>query len=273
MRIVVILLLVGGSVASARVTRSVSVDAIAGAPVAVVATIIGSQNVQRAQQGNQRVETLRLTARVELAFKGSNKGARLRFLHWRARATGPVLNGLHYPELEQGRAYLLALALQGKDLQLLAPEDEPVEISEQVLRARVKQQAGLMALLEDQVRLCPKGCGRAIWLLAHAPKSLRLPDGKMAGLLLQAARSSNDGNTRLAAYSVLGELGQTSVIPEIVRACVGSTGRSDHRANAISWLQGFAKAAQVDALKQILARSSDPVVQRAARFRLSHLTR
>lgn len=63
------------------------------------------------------------------------------------------------------------------------------------------------------------------------------------------------------------------MIPEIVAYCVGRRVPSVHRANAVSWLQGFAKPVQIAALRQILKTTRDPMVTRSAAYRLRHLTR
>lgn len=263
--------------ASAWISRSLTVEAIGGATVSAVATIVDVKPGKRGRRGDQ-LDALRVTARVELAIRGAKHGQTLRFTHWRAKG-GALrgLNGPYYPKLVKGQRYLLALQLHGKTLQLAAPEDAPIEISPRALRGALKQHVGpplhkALALLRLQVLFCEKSCGKAIWLLARAPTARRLPKAKMIALLLPVTRSkTTDANSKLAAYSVLGKLGETSVIPRIVAYCGGTVGRSDTRANAVSWLQGFDKAQQIAGLKAILRQTNDPSVRRSASYRLSHL--
>jgi hypothetical protein len=290
MRILLALvLLLTATPASARAMRALNARIIASAPVSVVATIVGSKvkkakkakqrgNQRRNQRGNQRIETLHVTARVKHVLHGSKRGATLRFVHFRATSTGRRLNGATYPALKKGRSYLLVFSRKGKKLQLFAPEDRPVDIPPKVLRSAIKQhtQGGIhkvMALLRLRVLFCGKGCGKAIRLLAQAPAAVQRPKKQMVALLLPLARKSKNSNTRLAAYATLGRYGQTALVPEIVGYIAGKVGRSDQRANAVSWLQGFPKAQQIAALKQILARTSDASVKRAAGYKLSYLTR
>lgn len=212
--VVVLSILLAAAPASARLRASFSLRAFEGAREAVVATIQEVKVVGQRQLGNQRVETLRIGARVELTFKGGQRGQALTFVHWRARSTGPTFNGFRYPTLVKGRAYLLVLERQGKHLQLIAPEDDIVDVPPRVLRAAIKQhtQPGLakvVAVLRLRVLFCDKSCGRAIWLLDGAPRAHRIPQKKMVALLLPVARSAkSDANSKLAAYSTLGRLGE-----------------------------------------------------------------
>lgn len=263
--------------ASAWISRALTVEAIGGATVSAVATIIDVKPGKRGRRGDH-LDALRATARVELALRGAKHGQTLRFTHWRSRVGAPLgLNGPSYPKLVKGRRYLLVLQLHGKTLQLAAPEDTPIEISPRALRGALKQHVGpplhkALALLRLQVLFCEKSCGKAIWLLAGAPPARRLPKAKMVALMLPVTRSkTTDANSKLAAYSVLGKLGESSVIPQIIAYCGGTTGRSDARANAVSWLQGFNNAQQIAGLKAILRQTSDPLVRRSASYRLSHL--
>jgi len=274
----VMVLLLCSTPASARLTVSMSLGTIDGAKVAVVGTVLSSKVKATTQRGNQRIETLEVRVRVALSLKGSKRGAKLDFTHFRAKTTGPTLNGFSYAELKKGRAYLLVFTSKKKTLQLYAPEDQLVELPAAVRRVASKlggaspvQKA--VALLHASVQSCKMDCNRGIWLLSRAPKAARLSKKTMVALLRPLARKSMFNNTRLAAYAVLGSHGETALIPEIVAFISGKGSRSDHRSNAISWLQGFSSKRQIRALKQILKRTTDPLVKRTANYRLKHLSK
>ena len=87
-------------------------------------------------------------------------------------------------------------------------------------------------------------------------------------MLTDMAHRSEEENARMTAYTALGRLNQTDVIPEIIAFVVGNSGLPSDRYNAINWLQGFSDAEQVKALQEIIARAQDPDVVRYARMRL-----
>jgi hypothetical protein len=79
-------------------------------------------------------------------------------------------------------------------------------------------------------------------------------------------------NTLTAAYTTLGELGVTSIIPRIVGIACGDPKKTKRSLpNTLHWLQGFDDKEQRRALKTIIARAKDPQVVKHARWRLKHL--
>jgi hypothetical protein len=118
-----------------------------------------------------------------------------------------------------------------------------------------------------------------IWKLQSSSERKRLyaknPRRRRAYIksLIRVTRASKDGNTLNAAYTALGDLRVTSVIPRIIKELTRRPRPGSKRilSNSISWLQGFSRATQMQALAKIVARAKDPGVVRTARQRLAWL--
>lgn len=275
--------------ADARPSRAISIDGDIGtSDVAMVGSVVGMRVISKSAPGpfNSTVELREYDVRVEVPYGRSSRGQLVRLVHPRVLPSSkPVINGFGPVSIQRGKAYLFFLrARSAGGHELVAVEDRLVEIPSWSFATLRRMRHGkaidrLVAGLELLVRRCSADCSALIWKLQssnvrkrhHAahPKRRRL----YVRSLIRLTRSNKHDNTLLSAYTSLGFMGVTRVVPRIVRELTRRPRRGSRRilSNSISWLQGFSEPVQMRALATVVARAKDPGVVRAAQQRLRYL--
>ncbi len=233
------------------------------------------------QGGVEKLDMLSVATKVRIPVKGKLKaGDSLSFLHWRVNASSPpVINGLSYQPLDKGATYLFFLEDDNGQARLLAPESWIVKVPGplvKVLKQTPKGKSPTSHLVNLLVGLVEniKGDGHAAVHLLSTSKELksRLKAKKFkksfVKSLVKLTRSAKDENTLLAAYTFLGDLGETSVIKDIVDFIAEDKETGIIKQNAVNWLQGFSPGDQAKGLEEIIKKSGDPAVVEYAKERL-----
>jgi len=104
--------------------------------------------------------------------------------------------------------------------------------------------------------------------IVRRPWSTELSQGIFGACLRR--NDDTDGNTLLAAYTVLGGLDVRSVLPRIINELTRKTSQVS-LSNRIAWLQGYKRSVQIGALKQIAAGAQNSGVHAEAQRRLRYL--
>ena len=292
MRLILPLLLLGSfltagpRLAEARITRAVSIDgASAQSEAVVLATITAVRPAGAGRYQRVPVVQLDVTCRVVLSYKGSPAGATLVVRHLRSRPNQqPMVNGYYFADLVVGRTYLLFLERDaGGRLVLGANEDAPIWLSAaEVGVARRLPRRGVVAtrvvdLLERLLSLRTQDTGRIVWLLSQAAlvrRRIAAPAGRRVWIaaLERVIRVATRENDLGAAYTILGRLGETRILPALIaRICTPAVKGGTLPANRVGWLQGFKPAVQIKALEKVARCTTDPHTRRAAAWKASYL--
>jgi hypothetical protein len=277
--------------AAARPVITNSLADIKDVDAAFIGTIVSEHEVIASTTGPFRstVKIMEFGLLVDIPFVGVKTGQDAKLRHPVLLPNqGPVINGFGPVVLTKGKAYLFLLRRSAPNVfELRAVEDgsrhvelEPAILPSLVPLARKAKEPADRAtdVLLGVLERCSGGCAGAVWLVGGAIKRA----GKAGPTawrqrhrvaLLRVVSKSQHDNTLLAAYTELGRLGVTSVIPRIVNvACQDPKKTKRILSNVINWLQGFSDAEQARALKTIVARAKDPSVVRYARSRLDNAT-
>jgi hypothetical protein len=158
------------------------------------------------------------------------------------------------------------------------PSAVPPLVKVAKLHAKKKAAARATEVLMHRVGTCKNACPRAIWMLSRVKaltaktKAAKARRKRFAASLVRVVHASDHDNTLNAAYTELGRLGVTSVLPRIIRIACGDPKKTKRiLSNTINWLQGYDDAHQIAALEKIVKRAKDPHVVSYAKRKLKHL--
>lgn len=276
-------LLTAAPQADARMTRTIDADGAKTVPIVFVGTVKGTQKAGVKAMQRQQVEQLDVQVEVKVAIKGVRPGDSLTVRNFHALPSqGIVLNGFMFPELVTGRNYLFMLEKTASGLiQRYATEADIVELSPKQLGTLIKTSkflkslgpvAAVRRILLHPVQACAADCHRAIWMLnTPGAKTLKPTDRVVLvkALLAVTKHPKTDDNSKHAAYSFLGTLGETQIIKTIIAVAVGP--KPAAKPGVTDWLQGFDEATQRAALQTIERRSPHKDIVESARLKLKHL--
>ncbi|MFH1437214.1 MAG: hypothetical protein ABIJ56_16015 [Pseudomonadota bacterium] len=234
------------------------------------------------KSGPEILDLFEVKTKVLIPVKGGlKKDDPFSFDHWDVNAaTPPMINGLSSFPLEKDKIYLFFLEKtdDGK-YRLAAPESYGVEFPAKLIPALAKAPKGKSPaahVINILVRLVEKlkgDCHAPVWLLSTSKMfkdrlKMKKVRENFVKTLVKLTKTAKDENTMLTVYSFLGELNETSVIPDIVNFIVIDQETKIIKQNAVNWLQLFPDADQVTALEQIIDQSKDSCVVQYAKKRL-----
>ena len=234
------------------------------------------------KSGPEILDLLEVKTKVGIPVKGGlKKGDAFIFDHWEVNAASPpMINGLGSFPLEKDKTYLFFLEQtdDGK-YKLAAPESYIVEFPAKLIPALKKAPKGkspaahVINLLVGLVEKLKGDCHAPVWLLSTSRMfkgklKKKKPRKKFVKNLIQLTKTAKDESTLLTVYNFLGELNETSVIPDIVKFIITDQETKIIKQNAVNWLQCFPDADQVKALEQIIDQAKDTYVVEYAKKRL-----
>lgn len=279
--------LLSGGRAMARPIRIGSLDSDATAKNTIIVGTITRVRASPPANKRQRLQPVTLTVRVKAAIRLANgpsgkPPSSITVAHSRRLPSRvPAINAFTPVRLSFGRTYLLFLTRtkSRQSYRLVAPEDPYLIEFKPALSwiwRQYKKQGSVLQnvapLLENLLLRCYWGCHQPIWLLGNSRgyRKLLSRRGRRARFLKQLrsiAAASTDSNTLLAAYTVLGQLGDRSVIKHIVRyACrPPRRNRPVPPSAAIGWLQGYGELVQIKAMKRMLRCTRNRYLRRDVR--------
>ncbi len=278
--------------ASARPIRIGSLDTDTNAANTIIVGTITSVRASRVNK-RQRLQPLVLSVRVRAAIRlangpGGRPPRRITVAHSRRVATAtPTINAITPVPLSYGRTYLLFLTRTSKrGLYRLVAREDPYLIEFRPALSWIWRQYkpqgsvvhSIASLLENLLLRCYWGCHRPIWLLGNSLKYRRLLStrgrrNRFLKQLRKIAAVTKYSNTLLAAYTVLGQLGDRSVIKHIVRyACYPPRrNRPATPDSAIGWLQGYGDLIQIKAMKRMLRCTRNRTLRKDIRSAIKRL--
>jgi hypothetical protein len=274
---VTLLSLCCASAASARPVRVTVLDSdVKSADAVLVGTVTRERMLRTVAQRHQVLDHLILPVRVQVRIKGPRGPVTI--VHERLSPRSPPMINAYSPvHLKKGRTYLFLLKRVWRGhYRVLSPEDPylveipPADLA--ALRRLPRTGTALRRttrLLRALLHRCQTQCAAVIWILSSSAalkQRLQRPQTRKAYVqqLRRVTRKVRDANTLLAAYTNLGYLKVTAVIPQIV-ALVARSARPGNRyspINVINWLQGFPPQDRIRAYQQILNRPTNPDTRR-----------
>jgi len=232
----------------------------------------------------EEVEILSVSYRVEIAIKGQvEEGKTYQFRHYRLVGRPRSMVGTHFFSYNQGETYLLFLKQRGDGaFEPVAPEWEPVTFGPETLKKlkALPRREDLVEWVIDMLVVRREaqrpGAAPAIRMLEGSPSFKKRAGDRafrdqVVRALVLVTEKGRDGWGVGSAYTLLGELNETSVIPKIVEFACSKGKMWEHKSNAINWLQGFPAREQVKALEEIAAKAHDPRAVGYARSRLGRV--
>ena len=230
---------------------------------------------------SESVQVLNVSYRPVYVIKGNLKtDATYTFQNYLLKGIPDPLYASHFAELKQGTSCLLFLkrSVDG-ELELAAPEEAPVSFNPQTLEkvkalpVSDKKLDTLVEILLLRIESQQPDMYSAVWMLSiSSTLKEKAKDTdfrkRVVEPLIRITRTSRNGTDVAAAYMMLGDLNETSVIPDIIEFVCGKEKTWEAKSNAVRWLQDFSAIEQEKALEQIVARASDIDAAAYARDRL-----
>jgi hypothetical protein len=261
------------SIAEGRGFKSTSLDQSPDeAELVVIAKVKDVTQIKKERVNDQPIENLDVKVTVIEAIKGTATGD-LVVRHRRVGPNpGPTGNGFSFVELAPGDLVVLFLQRVNGKLSLVAEEDDGhfIRLSDVELLALPAASKSatpwdrLVVILEQQLSGCKDRCHVPIWLLSQSPRYKKQMDRKLfVAELVRVTKDVTEQNSLLAAYTVLGQMGETSILPSLIARMKGP--------NDVSWLQGYEKPVEMKALQEVIAKTKDADTRRRATERLAYL--